>query len=79
MVSVSKVTAPLRASTRPETDTSVVTVIDVKAMIVPSKPGPGSERRRAANLPEHVAGLHAVDQADLAGRRRSSARNQPGR
>ena len=38
MVSVSSVTAPLRASTRPETVTSVVTVTDVNAMIVPVNP-----------------------------------------
>jgi hypothetical protein len=35
MVSLSRVTAPLRASTRPVTETPVVTVIDVRATIVP--------------------------------------------
>ena len=36
-VSSSRVTAPLRARARPTTTVFVVTVIDVRAMIVPSK------------------------------------------
>ena len=37
MVSVSNVTAPLLASTRPSTVTSVVTVMEVRARMVPRK------------------------------------------
>ena len=40
IVSVSSVTAPLRASTRPSTVTPVVTVMLVRAMIVPRKVEP---------------------------------------
>jgi hypothetical protein len=55
-VSLSSVTAPLRASTRPSTVTPVVTVAEVRAMSVPTKPEPVPS---VAELPTCQYTLHA--------------------
>ena len=68
IASVSSVTAPLRARTRPSTVAPVVTVMLVSARMVAAEGRPGAERRGAADLPEDVARACAVDQGDLAGR-----------
>ena len=64
MVLVSSVTAPFRASTRPSTVAPVVRRCG-QGENRPQK-GVGAERRGAADLPEDVAGLGAVDQDDPA-------------
>ena len=64
IVSLSSVTAPLRASTRPSIVTPVVTVMLVQGDDAAAEGRARSERRRAADLPVHVARLGAVDQDD---------------
>ncbi len=61
-VSLSNVTAPLRASARPWTVTPLVTVIDGQRQDVPGEDRARAQRGGAADLPEDVALLGAVDQ-----------------
>ena len=69
MTLVSKVTAPLRANALPSKVAPVCMAIEVRAMIVAVEHRGGPEGRGAADLPEHVAGLRAVDEGDGAARR----------
>ena len=59
---LSRVTAPLRARRRPSTVVPVFTVIEVRAITVPTKVVPVPEVAGAADLPEDVAGIGAVDE-----------------
>ena len=63
-VSLSNVTAPLRARARPWTVTLVVTRDRGQGEDVPREDRPGAEGGGAADLPEDVALLRAVDQRD---------------
>ena len=68
------VTAPLRARSLPSTVTPSFTEIDVSARMLPWNAVARPERRGAAHLPEDVARLGAVDEADAAVGRRDERR-----
>ena len=70
IVSLISVTAPLRASARPFSVTPSFIVIDVSARMLPARTVVGPERGGAADLPEDVAGLRAVDELHAAAPRR---------
>ena len=82
MVLVSRVTAPLRASALPSSVAPVVIEIEVRARMFPTNCAARADRRRAADLPEHVAGLRPADQRDAAagagGQRRSGLKDEHG-
>jgi len=79
MVSVSRVTAPLRGQ-HPAVDGHGGRDGDAgQRHDGAPEGGSGAERGGAADLPEHVAGLGAVDQVDQAARPPWSAPNRPGR
>ena len=76
MVLVSRVTAPFLASTRPGDGSSGrAPLTEVSARMLPTNVRVGAQRGRAAHLPEHVACLGAVDQADRAARRGGEGRS----
>ena len=69
IVSLIRVTLPLRASARPCTVTPLFSEIDVRARMLPTKADVVPKRRGAADLPEDVARLGAVDEVHVARRR----------
>ena len=69
IVSLIRVTAPLRASARPCQRDAVVHRDRRERQDVAGEHRGRPERRGAADLPEHVAGLRAVDELHAAGRR----------